>query len=1723
MDFRWSGFGAPVAVIVALALGAPQASAEPPPIGQATAESDLMIYSTDGSPNALEGTPTSPPVGTSGYPVDDWTGPMPFNIGYVQHRPHVYAIFWGSDWNNHPGTREKLIGLYQWLSGSSYAQILTQYFDHNGYISNETDLTSFTDTRIVTPSQANATDIRAEIDWAIQNQPGWQSVNYENQYVVFTPPGTPVAPGACGYHGWSGQYAFAYVPWSPTECRRGLEPWGAMQVTASHEWAEAATDPIPLPDYWGWTISEVQGEIADLCNTGTAAEHAEAASGTFVAKLADDYLWAANDTPCVAHDVSPIRYQINTGPTSVGVRQATLTGSVNPAGWPAKYQFSVIGPEGTTYIPPRTQNPPSGYGFAPLGEGFGNVPLSAEVTNLKPNTTYTVRLESLGALTEPIIITEWGIPKIMSGGETKFTTPYWRPVVSSEHVSNGTTQGATLNASINPMESPTHYTFEYGLNAVYGSKAPVPDQDIGSGGAPVPISQPITNLRPESVYHYRVVATNQEGTTYGSDRQFATKAQPATFTSAFGSTGTGNGQLDAPIGTAVDGSGNLWIVDSKNNRVQKFNAKGEYLSQFGSTGTGNGQFKKPVDIAISPKGELFVTDAENNRVQRFSASGEYLAQFGTKGTGYNQFTEPWGIGFGPNEKIWVSDRGYQRVLVYVWPSELSWPPSQIGAIGDFAHQGFGQTSLSEPTDIAFDAQGDGWVLDSGNNLVKEFGSTLSSPPTTVFGSEGSGEGQFKAPMAIAFKPGGTMLIVDKGNDRVQQFGLDGEYLGQFGTLGSGNGQFSEPSGVAIAPNGNEYVADTGNDRVQKWNQPWVPEALTQAASDIKEREATLNGAINPSGGATTYRFEYGTSTSYGKGAPAPAKDAGSGTETIAVSEPVGGLAPLTTYHYRLVASNGVETTYGEDRSFKTKAATVAFTSAFGSTGTGNGQLDAPIGTAVDGSGNLWIVDSKNNRVQKFNAKGEYLSQFGSTGTGNGQFKKPVDIAISPKGELFVTDAENNRVQRFSASGEYLAQFGTKGTGYNQFTEPWGIGFGPNEKIWVSDRGYQRVLVYVWPSELSWPPSQIGAIGDFAHQGFGQTSLSEPTDIAFDAQGDGWVLDSGNNLVKEFGSTLSSPPTTVFGSEGSGEGQFKAPMAIAFKPGGTMLIVDKGNDRVQQFNPSGEYLGKFGTAGSGSGQLSEPQGIAIGSGDTVFVADTGNDRVQKWCGPAAPKASTKAASAITASQATLAGTVNSGCLPTTYRFDYGTSASYEQSVPVPGKETAAATEDIQASELLGGLAPATTYHFRLVATNAEGTAYGEDKTFETGASGMAGQLAAMAITQPFSGSAASQNQFSVNFSALGWASGTPAKGEDTSSGWRPVPAYPTVNGAYLDPTLTDTGPGIAAVATMATNPSIASRYFSLWLDMPNPAGARAGYELRFTNVAANTYDVTLSRWEGGSQSTLASQSGYSFANGNSFALVDKGATVSAWTNTGSGFNQLLGAADATFSSGSAGIEGAGNITRLANFKAGALLTPVNDMDEALGELALNDAFATAENPLSGGGAWAALSWASHTGRVSGGWGPYNAYPTVNGAHWQEASFSDTGAGVATAATLYGNPTIASRYFSLWLDMPSPTGAQSGYELRFTETSSSVYEVALSKWQAGTKTVLASQVGYSFPTKSRFALVDKGGTVSAWTATGSEYTQLLSGEDTAFNSGYTGIEGAGNITRLTDFRSGPLAPF
>ena len=179
---------------------------------------------------------------------------------------------------------------------------------------------------------------------------------------------------------------------------------------------------------------------------------------------------------------------------------------------------------------------------------------------------------------------------------------------------------------------------------------------------------------------------------------------------------------------------------------------------------------------------------------------------------------------------------------------------------------------------------------------------------------------------------------------------------------------------------------------------------------------------------------------------------------------------------------------------------------------------------------------------------------------------------------------------------------------------------------------------------------------------------------------------------------------------------------------------------------------------------------------------------------------------------------------------------------------------------------------------------------------------------------------AKWAALGWDSSTSGTntGRVTSTGWGPSDAFPTINGAYWRQMAFSDSYGEAAAATMTASPGISERYVSLWLDMPTPGSTRSGYQLRWVFLSGNAYSVTLAKWASGSQTVLASNPSVSIPTGSTLALSDTGGTVQAWQGTGGSLTSILSASDSSFSSGYAGMEGAGNISRSNSFKAGSFI-------------------------------------------------------------------------------------------------------------------------------------------------------------------------------------------------------------
>jgi hypothetical protein len=415
------------------------------------------------------------------------------------------------------------------------------------------------------------------------------------------------------------------------------------------------------------------------------------------------------------------------------------------------------------------------------------------------------------------------------------------------------------------------------------------------------------------------------------------------FEGSFGSAGSGAGQFKTPYGVAVNdasslepAAGDVYVVDTGDNRVERFSAAGVFLGQ--CDGGGNyevegkvesgpaaptGMFSEPTQIAIDnstnpldpSREDVYVVDRGHGVIDKFSATGAYVGQLTGTPTG------PFEVGEGGARAI---------TSVAVDPSGVVWVGTRKASIYSFSDAAANQY-ISE-IDTVFDGTSDSLGVDGEDNLyfyiangevskVNSAGEVLLHP----FGGD-------KQAFRVAVDPIGKEVYIDNTNV-VEAFDLNGEAIessqsGSMAPLPSfGAGYITGPlapisRGIAVnAKNSTVYVTDS-EDKVVVFEGTTLPTVSVGTPSKQEPRSLTLNGTVNPEGRpVTSCVFEYDT-TPYKRGEaphgsshscePEPAS-LGSGTTPVPVSEHLTGLTPETQYYYRLVAGNtgGSSDAFGE--------------------------------------------------------------------------------------------------------------------------------------------------------------------------------------------------------------------------------------------------------------------------------------------------------------------------------------------------------------------------------------------------------------------------------------------------------------------------------------------------------------------------------------------------------------------------------------------------------------------------------------------------------------------------------------------------------------------------------------------------------------------------------------------------------------------------------------------
>ena len=273
-----------------------------------------------------------------------------------------------------------------------------------------------------------------------------------------------------------------------------------------------------------------------------------------------------------------------------------------------------------------------------------------------------------------------------------------------------------------------------------------------------------------------------------------------------------DGQLNLPHSLAIDRSGNIYVTDTGNDRVEKFSPDGSIVSKWGSEGTGNGQFVQLHDINVSPDGKfVYTVELSNHRIQKFTSNGTFVTKWGYENTGGEGASRrPHQLALDSDGKIYLTDRANSEILVFDGNGKF---------LTKWGSKGAGVGQFIKPHGIVFNSEDQLYVTDMGNSRVQEF--YKNGTFIRMWGSPGQEErGKFSDSIpGIAVDRLDNIYAIDRLQSIIQKFDGNGSFITMWGSKGSANGTMQKPEDLAInSLTGDVYVTDTENSRIQEFRQ-----------------------------------------------------------------------------------------------------------------------------------------------------------------------------------------------------------------------------------------------------------------------------------------------------------------------------------------------------------------------------------------------------------------------------------------------------------------------------------------------------------------------------------------------------------------------------------------------------------------------------------------------------------------------------------------------------------------------------------------------------------------------------------------------------------------------------------------------------------------------------------------------------------------------------------------
>jgi tripartite motif-containing protein 71 len=565
----------------------------------------------------------------------------------------------------------------------------------------------------------------------------------------------------------------------------------------------------------------------------------------------------------------------------------------------------------------------------------------------------------------------------------------------------------------------------------------------------------------------------------------------------FGSKGSGDGQFESPKGMAVNHIGTVYVADSGNHRIQKFDSNGNFVTKWGSVwandrkiddGIANrldnwissklmkDKFNNPSGIAMDINNvNIYVADSGNHRIQKFDSNGNFVTKWGSKGSKDGQFYYPNGIAIDSKEYVYVADRSSHRIQkfdsngnfvtkwgsinvdfpsifkidkygnIYMWYTHrIQKFDSNGNFVAEFDPKNSGESEFDQSyfykaiavdslgflfgadqhyiqkfdnkgkfitkwridgvADIVIDNNDFIYVANSDKNKIQKFDS--NGKFIEEWGRYGDADGEFVGMSNIAIDNNDFIYIADSGLHRIQKYNSDGEFIEKMGSYGSKNGQFSSSiSDIAIDSHGYVYAADFYNNRIQKFdsNGNFVTKWNDGKFNGVSDITIDNNNFIYVVDSDKRRIQKFDSNGNYVTNQP-------------------------NFYHYY------------QDKFFDKTFYEI-------------GEI------VIDYSNNMLMSDTFFHCVYKFDSNDKFVTKWGSKGSGDGQFNTPSDIAIDSKGNVYVADSGNHRIQKFDSNGNYVTKWSYTSTDNNKLFCPELISVDNNENVYTYDSSSNQIVKF----------------------------------------------------------------------------------------------------------------------------------------------------------------------------------------------------------------------------------------------------------------------------------------------------------------------------------------------------------------------------------------------------------------------------------------------------------------------------------------------------------------------------------------------------------------------------------------------------------------------------------------------------------------------------------------